>query len=104
MSSRRQCQNRRPARRLTTRECRNWTKAASGKTSSRWLGSADVAIARQQVEAGQRLRAYIQALCAASEQSADDDLDAHKAASTTAVEEMGSPENSKLRSDRKSEP
>jgi hypothetical protein len=78
------------------------TRHEGGKTISRWLSAEEVTVAKQQIEAGQRLRREIDALWEASEQWADAELDTQKAASVEVAEKKGSRPNSGRRSPRKS--
>ena len=52
------------------------TRGVRGQTQSRWLTAAQAAVARQQVAAGQRFRAAVEAYWAACEAWADAELTA----------------------------
>ena len=56
------------------------TRAEGGKTKSRYLTAEQAALARQQVEAGQKFRKRLEAYWQACEQWADGQLDAPDAA------------------------
>jgi hypothetical protein len=77
------------------------TRAEGGKTKSRYLTAEQAALARQQVEAGQKFRKRLEAYWQACEQWADRQLDAPEAASQEA-KKGASNRRSKLRSSPKS--
>lgn len=76
------------------------TRVEGGKTRSRYLDAVEAAQARDQVEAGQQFRKYVEAYWQACEQWADAQLDAPEAASQEAAKKGGS----KRRSTPKSSP
>jgi hypothetical protein len=78
------------------------TRAERGKTQSRFLTAAQAAIARRQVEAGQRFRKKLAEYWRACEQWADAELDPSTAASEQAAQKGGSQRLSKPKSFRKS--
>ena len=77
------------------------TRAEGGKTRSRYLTAEQAALARQQVEAGQKFRERLEAYWQACEQWADGQLDAPDAASPEA-KKGASKRRSKGRSSPKS--
>lgn len=77
------------------------TRAEGGKTKSRYLTTEQAALARQQVEAGQKFRKRLEVYWQACEQWADGQLDAPEAASQEA-KKGASNRRSKLRSSPKS--
>ena len=76
------------------------TRAEGGKAQSRYMTAEQAAVARQQVEAGQRFRKDVEAYWQACEQWADAQLEPSEAASQEAVKKGGS----KSASRRKSSP
>ena len=77
-------------------------RVVSGKTQSRHVPTAQAALLRQQVEAGQQFRKHVEAYWQACEQWADAELDAHEAASQEAAKKGGSKRPSKPRSSPRS--
>jgi len=78
------------------------TRVAAGKTQSRYVGAAQAALAREQVEAGKQFRAHIEAYWRACEQWADAYLDAPEAAAQAAAQKGASPTPSRRRSSPRS--
>ena len=77
------------------------TRGVGGRTQSRWLGAAQVDLARRQVEAGQQFRAQVEAYWAACEAWADAQL-AAPAATPAAGQKGGSRRPSRRRRSAKS--
>ncbi len=72
------------------------TRGVGGQTQSRWLTAEQADVARQQVAAGQRFRAQLDAYWTACEAWADAELD-RPAAPVAAGEKRGSPRPSRRR-------
>jgi hypothetical protein len=77
------------------------TRVEGGKTRSRYLDATQAAVARRQLEAGQRFRKHVEAYWQACEQWADAELDAFEAAADAEAGKKGA---SKKPSTRKSSP
>jgi hypothetical protein len=75
----------------------SWTRTVGGQTQSRWVAAAQVERVRAQIAAGQEFRRQLEALWAACEQWADDEVEASPAGE---AEKRGS----RRRSRRKSRP
>ena len=73
------------------------TRGVGGRTRSRWVAAEQADVARQQVEAGQRFRAQVEAYWAACEAWADAQLDAPAAPQPAAGEKGGSRRPSRRR-------
>jgi len=73
------------------------TRGVRGQTQSRWLTAAQADVAHQQVAAGQRFRAQVEAYWAACEAWADAQLAAPPAAQPTGGQKGGSPRPSRRR-------
>ena len=73
------------------------TRGVGGRTRSRWLAAEQAAVARRQVEAGQRFRAQVEAYWAACEAWADAQLNAPAAPQSAAGQKGGSPRPSRRR-------
>lgn len=78
------------------------TRAAGGKTKSRYLTAEQAALARDQVAAGQQFRQRLEAYWQACEKWADAQLDAPAGAAQEAAKKGASKRRSKLRSSPKS--
>jgi hypothetical protein len=78
------------------------TRVEAGKTQSRYVGAAQAALAREQVEAGQQFRAHVEAYWRACEQWADAQLDAPEAAAPEAVKKRASAKPLRRRSSPRS--
>ena len=78
------------------------TRAEGGTTRSRYLSAEQAAVARQQVEAGQRFRKQVEAYWQACEQWADAQLEDTEAASQEAAKKGASKRRSKPRSSPRS--
>jgi hypothetical protein len=78
------------------------TRAAGGRTRSRYLTTEQAALAQQQVEAGQEFRRQVDAYWQACEQWADAQLEAPQAASQEAAKKGGSKKPSTWRSSPRS--
>ena len=74
------------------------TRVEAGKTQSRYVGAAQAALAREQVEAGKQFRAHVEAYWRACEQWADAQLDAPEAAAQEAAKKGASKKPSRRRS------
>src|SRR3990172_1300073 len=66
------------------------TRVEAGKTQSRYVGAAQAALARAQVEAGKQFRAHVEAYWRGREQGAGAHLDAAQAAPPDAAQKGGS--------------
>ena len=73
------------------------TRGEAGKTQSRYVGAAQAALARAQVEAGKQFRAHVEAYWRACEQWADAQLDAPAVAAQEAAKKGASPTPSRRR-------
>jgi len=80
------------------------TRGEGGKTQSRYVGAAQAALAREQVEAGKQFRAHVEAYWRACERWADAQLDAPEAAAQAAAKKGASPTPSRRRSSPRSKP
>jgi hypothetical protein len=78
------------------------TRAEGGKTRSRYLTSAQAAVARRQAEAGQQFRQQVEAYWQACEHWADAQLETPEAASSEAAQKGGSKRPSRPKSSRRS--
>jgi hypothetical protein len=78
------------------------TRAVKGKTQSRFLTSEQAAVVRQQIEAGQRFRATVDALWEESEAWADSQLEGSPTAPAGEAEKKGLRGDFKTRSPKKS--
>ena len=78
------------------------TRVQGGKTRSRYLTSEQAALARRQVEIGQRFRKQVETYWQACEQWADAQLETPEAASQEAAEKGGSKRPSRPKSSRRS--
>ena len=78
------------------------TRVEAGKTKSRYVGAAQVALAREQVEAGKQFRAHVEAYWRACEQWADAQLDAPEMAAQEAAKKGASKTPSRRRSSPRS--
>lgn len=78
------------------------TRAKEGKTRSRYLSAEQSALARQQIEAGQKFRKNVEAYWQACEQWADAQLQTPEAASQEAAKKGASKQRSKARSSLRS--
>ena len=78
------------------------TRVEAGKTQSRYVGAAQAALARAQVEAGKQFRAHVEAYWRACEQWADAQLDAPEAAAPEAVKKRASAKPLRRRSSPRS--
>jgi hypothetical protein len=74
------------------------TRVEAGKTQSRYVGAAQAALARAQVEAGKQFRAHVEAYWRACEQWAAAQLEAPEAAAQAAAKKGASPTPSRRRS------
>jgi len=77
------------------------TRAVEGKTRSRFLTAEQAPVARQQIDAGRKFRAQVDAYWEACEEWADGQL-ADVAASSEEVKKRGSKRISRTKSSRKS--
>jgi hypothetical protein len=73
------------------------TRVEAGKTQSRYVGAAQAALAREQVQAGKQFRAHVEAYWRACEHWADAQLDAPEAAAQEAAKKGASPKPSRRR-------
>jgi len=78
------------------------TRVEAGKTQSRYVGAAQAAVARAQVEAGKQFRAHVEAYWRACEQWADAQLDAPETVAQEAAKKGASPKPSRRRSSPRS--
>jgi len=78
------------------------TRVEAGKTTSRYVGAAQTALARAQVEAGKQFRAHVEAYWRACEQWADAQLDAPAAAAQAAAKKGAAQKPSRRRSSPRS--
>jgi hypothetical protein len=78
------------------------TRVEAGKTRSRYVGAAQAALVRAQVEAGKQFRAHVEAYWRACEQWADAQLDAPGIAAKDAAKKGASPKPSRQRSSPRS--
>ena len=78
------------------------TRGTKGTTRSRYLSEEQAMLARAQIEAGQDFRKQVDAFWEASEQWADDELEAREAASKTGAEKGGSKRPSRRKSSPRS--
>jgi len=79
------------------------TRVEAGKTKSRYLGAAQAALAREQVEAGKQFRVHVEAYWRACEQWADAQLDAPAAAAQAAAPKGAAQKPSRRRSSPRSQ-
>lgn len=77
------------------------SRVVKGRTQSRWLDAEQAQQVRQQIEAGQQFRKYVETYWQACERWADAELDAASAASEVEAAKKGA---SKRRSKPKSSP
>jgi len=80
------------------------TRAVRGQTRSRFLTAAQAAVARRQVDAGQRFRQRLEGYWRACEQWADAELEPSAAASEQAAKKGGFQRPSRPKSSKKSRP
>ena len=78
------------------------TRGECGQTRSRYLSAEQAAVARQQLEVGQKFRKYVEDYWQACERWADAQLDAPEAASLEAAKKGASKRPSTPRSSRRS--
>jgi Family of unknown function (DUF6788) len=78
------------------------TRVEAGKTQSRYVGAAQAALAREQVEAGKQFRAHVEAYWRACEQWADAQLDAPEAAAPEGIKKRASEKPLRRRSSPRS--
>ena len=78
------------------------TRAVRGKTQSRFLNAAQAAVARRQVDAGQKFRKRLDEYWRVCEQWADAELDQSAAAPQQAAQKGGSKPPSKPKSSKRS--
>jgi hypothetical protein len=79
------------------------TWAVAGKTRTRYVTSQQVAVLRQQIEAGQRFREQVEDYWEACQRWADQELEA-AATSSEVAEKKGFPRPSNRRSAKRSKP
>lgn len=82
------------------------TRPVEGQTRSRYLSEEQAAVAKEQIEAGQRFRRKVEELWQGCERWADQELEGTPSApaSTAEAEKGGSVRPSKKKSRRKSKP
>jgi len=78
------------------------TRGEAGKTHSRYVGAAQAALVRTQVEAGKQFRAHVEAYWRACEQWADAELDAPETAAQDAAKKGAVQKPSRRRSSPRS--
>ena len=78
------------------------TRGAGGTTRSRYLSEDQAALARLQIETGQKFRRQVDAFWEACERWADAELEASEAASKMEAEKGGSKRRSRRRSSARS--
>jgi hypothetical protein len=78
------------------------TRAVEGQTRSRYLTAEQAALARQQIETGQKFRSKLEAYWQGCEDWADRELEASATASAGEAEKGGFPRGSKTKSSRRS--
>ncbi len=82
------------------------TRVVDKKSHSRYLSKEQAAMARKQIEAGQKFRRKVERFWQGSEEWADQELEGSGSATASSgeVEKKGSPRPSKTKSRRKSKP
>jgi hypothetical protein len=82
------------------------TRGVEGQTRSRYLSEEQAALAREQIDAGQRFRRKVEAFWQGCEEWADQELEGSLSAtvSLAKAEKKGSPRPSKAKSGKRSRP